>query len=183
MLIRLFLMAFAVAGLIAPWNYAPAHDADPTNSTEIYDCDYAITTVSRSDYLICDDLEGYFADEGNKSRLRSHILNCPTIEGGTPTAESLRGDGIDGWWDYAKEFTLNKCRPWAAKRRTELEKDVGAQCKEEVRRAKAPDGCEAQDKEVRILYHQHREQTPCGEIESTVSDTWWSVVHTTVDCQ
>lgn len=171
----LFLMAFAVAGLIAPWNYAPAHDAVPANSTEILDCDYAVTVVSRSDYQICDDMDGYFADEGNKSAFKARMINCD------PSWEMvLQGESLDRLWG-----SRSKCRPWAAKRRTRLEKDVGAQCKEEVRRAKAPNGCEAQGKKVRILYHQHRKEIECKTemFMAMVADTLWEKVHADVSCQ
>ena len=31
-----------------------AHDATPGNSTEVYDCNYAVVTVSRSDFTDCE---------------------------------------------------------------------------------------------------------------------------------
>ena len=53
----LALLVAAVAGLLAVGNTALAHDATVPRSTEVSDCDEAITTLSRSQYLVCDDLD------------------------------------------------------------------------------------------------------------------------------
>ena len=186
--IRALLVA-AVAGLLAVGHTALAHESTPhvQDSKTVQDCGFIVTEVSRSDYLICDDMEGFFADDTNKSKFRHDILNCPTITDNTgkrPTAEDLRGDGIDSWWNDAKGWMFNTCRPAVAERRKHLEDSVGALCRSALRKAKSPtDGCEAQGKKVRILYHQHREQIPCDWVIIEVADTIWTDIHVSVDCE
>lgn len=178
------ILAFLVAaGLLALGHTALAHEATIPNSTEIFDCDYAITTVSRSDYLICDDLEGFYADETNKSRFRRQVLDCPQLNWGDWGEDELRGKVLDELWNKHKASVFNTCRPWAAKRRDRLENtegEGGALCEDMVRKAKSPDGgCKAQGKKVRILYHQHRKQNQCIANNAPI----WDEVHFSVDCQ
>ena len=119
----LALLVAAVAGLLAVGNTALAHDATVPRSTEVSDCDEAITTLSRSQYLVCDDLESFFADETNKSRYMRHLIDCPTTPA-YPTVEKLRGKEIDRLWGNAKDWTLNKCRPWANRLRNKLKEPL-----------------------------------------------------------
>lgn len=163
------LLVAAVASLLAVGHSALAHDATEHigNSHTVPDCDHIVTVVSRSDYLICDDRLSYFANEDNADDF----------------ARGLGGDKnmrLTAFRMAAADFKENdtKCRDHAAKRRTKLENGVGAFCKSEVRRLKAPGGCKDQGKEIRILYHQHRKK--CDNCKPSYE--YWDDVHATVDC-
>ena len=168
---RLALLVAAVAGLLAVGNTALAHNATVPNSTEASDCDFIVTTVSQNDYENCNDKESFLADDKNKRSslfINYHRERWPSL---TP----------DNLWDALKDYYRNNCRPWAGERKTKLQNIVGPVCKRGLRKVKGPDGCEAQGKKVRILYHQHR-----GEKHSdfhTSSHDHWKDVHVSVDCQ
>ncbi len=182
----LALLAVAVAGLLAVGHTALAHDVTVQNATEISDCDEAIATVNQSDYLICDGLKSFYADDRNKSRFRRETLDCDSTHGYL-SQRQRRKEGLDRLWNDNKRWVANECRTWAAKRKNALAKNIkyGVWCKDTVRKAESlADGCEAQGEKVQILYHQHREQTMCYSDAgmSFATDTHWHDVHFGVAC-